>query len=63
MFAWDNFPHLGIWMRRGGDFLCLEPWQGFSSPHDFAGDFREKPGLLHIPPGESRSAMHRMSVL
>ena len=63
MFAWENFPQLGVWMRRGGDFLCLEPWQGMSSPHDFAGDFRQKPGLLHIPPGESRAAMHRMSVL
>lgn len=63
MFAWENFPQLGLWMRRGGDFLCLEPWQGMSSPADFAGDFRDKPGLLLIPPGESRAAMHRMAVI
>ena len=52
--AWEGFRQLGIWMRPGGDFLCLEPWYGTHSPADFDGEFRDKPGLLLIPPGERR---------
>jgi galactose mutarotase-like enzyme len=61
--AWAGFPELGIWTRPGMDLLCIEPWHGMSSPAGFDGDFRAKPGLLHIPPGESRSAMHRIAVI
>jgi galactose mutarotase-like enzyme len=52
--AWDGFTELGVWMRPGGDFLCIEPWHGTASPVGFDGEFREKPGLLLIPPGERR---------
>ncbi|MFM2043060.1 MAG: hypothetical protein RLY86_1636 [Pseudomonadota bacterium] len=51
--AWDGFPHLGLW-SNGGDFLCIEPWHGHADPEGFASDFREKPGLIHLPPGDSR---------
>ena len=52
--AWDGFPELGIWSRRGGDFLCIEPWHGFASPEGFDGEFADKPGLMHLAPGEAR---------
>jgi galactose mutarotase-like enzyme len=52
--AWENFGELGIWSRRGGDFVCIEPWHGYASPEDFDGDFAEKPGLMHLKPGETR---------
>ena len=61
--SWQGFPQLGIWTRPGVDLLCIEPWQGMSSPADFDGEFSAKPGLLHIPPGETRSAMHRIAVV
>jgi galactose mutarotase-like enzyme len=60
--AWGGFAQLGIWSRAGGDFLCIEPWCGMASPADFAGDFVDKPWLMLIPPGESRAAVHRISV-
>jgi hypothetical protein len=41
-------------MRPGADFLCIEPWHGTASPVDFDGEFRDKPGLMLIPPGERR---------
>ena len=53
------------WARLCADAI-RHARDGFpATPHysHFAGDFRQKPGLLHIPPGESRAAMHRMSVL
>lgn len=56
VFSWHGFEQLGIWMKPGSDFLCLEPWMGYSSPSDFDGAFEEKPGLLHLQPGESWSA-------
>jgi galactose mutarotase-like enzyme len=53
--AWQGFRELGIWSRAGGDFLCIEPWHGMASPSDFDGEFRDKPGLMLIPPGERRT--------
>lgn len=55
-FAWHGFEQLGVWMKPGSDFLCLEPWQGYASPAAFTGPFEEKPGLLHLAPGTSWQA-------
>jgi galactose mutarotase-like enzyme len=60
--AWDGFPQLGIWSRAGGDFLCIEPWDGMASPSDFAGEFADKPWLMLIPPGERRTASYRITL-
>ncbi len=54
--AWEGFRELGLWMKPGARFLCIEPWLGFASPLEFDGPFIEKPGVLLIPPGESRRA-------
>jgi len=45
----EDFPHLGIWTKPDAPFICLEPWQGHSSPINFNGEFSEKPGILLIP--------------
>lgn len=50
----DDFPHLGIWSVPGAGFVCIEPWQGYSSPIDFDGDFQDKPGLVKLEPNETR---------
>jgi galactose mutarotase-like enzyme len=52
--AFPAMPHLGIWTKPGAGYICIEPWQGFASPEAFDGPFEEKPGLVHLPPGESR---------
>lgn len=44
-------PHLGIWQKPGAGFICIEPWQGHADPEHFAGDFRDKPGVVLLPPG------------
>jgi len=49
-----DFPHLGIWTVPGAGFICIEPWQGHSSPVDFKGNFEQKPGIVNIPAGEER---------
>ena len=48
-------PMLGIWQKPGANYLCIEPWQGIADPVGFDGDFRDKPGLVSLPPGGSRS--------
>lgn len=47
----EDFPHLGIWTVPGAGFVCIEPWQGHSSPVNFTGNFSEKPGAVTITPG------------
>ncbi len=49
-------PDLGIWTKpgAGAPYVCVEPWQGHADPAGFAGDFREKPGIVILAPGEAR---------
>jgi galactose mutarotase-like enzyme len=58
--SWEGFEQLGLWSREGGDFLCIEPWHGMASPTDFDGEFRDKPGLMLIAPGERRTLSMRI---
>lgn len=58
--SWEGFRELGIWNRPGGDFLCIEPWHGAHSPADWDGEFRDKPGVMLIPPGEQRVCTMRV---
>ena len=50
--AWEGFPQLGIWMKPGADFLCIEPWYGMASPVGFSGEFSTRPGVFHLQPGQ-----------
>jgi len=61
--AFPDFPMLGIWQKPGAHYLCIEPWQGIADPVGFDGDFREKPGVVELAPGESRSFVMHVCVL
>ena len=52
--AFPDTPMLGIWQKPGAGYLCIEPWQGIADPQGFADDFRNKPGVVSLPPGEAR---------
>ena len=54
-FAWHGFPQLGLWQKPGAELLCIEPWHGYASPAGWDGEFRDKPGVMLIPPGEART--------
>lgn len=61
--SWEGFRQLGIWSKPGSaPFLCIEPWYGFASPVDFDGEFTDKPGLMHIPPGDAREFRYRIGL-
>lgn len=51
----EGMPHLGLWMKPGAGYLCIEPWQGFADPAGFDGALDEKPGMVTIAPGANRS--------
>jgi len=53
--AFPDTPMLGIWQKPGAAYLCIEPWQGIADPLGYAGDFRDKPGVITLAPGEERS--------
>jgi galactose mutarotase-like enzyme len=62
-FSWQGFRELGLWSKpTGAPFLCIEPWHGFASPAGFDGEFDDKPGLMHLAAGETRSFSHRVTV-
>ena len=52
--AFSDTPMLGIWTKPGARFVCVEPWHGIADPEGFTGEFRDKPGVFEVPPGETR---------
>ncbi|HEX8387469.1 MAG TPA: aldose 1-epimerase family protein [Sphingomonas sp.] len=51
-------PRLGVWTLPGARYVCVEPWHGHADPEDFAGEYRDKPGVFTVPShGEWRTAM------
>jgi galactose mutarotase-like enzyme len=52
--AFPDTPRLGIWTKPGAHFVCVEPWHGIASPDGWDGDFREKPGVWMLAPGEAK---------
>lgn len=60
--SFPDCPMLGIWQKPGAEFICLEPWAGHADPAGFEGDFRAKPGVMEIAPGEERSFMMAVTV-
>ncbi|MCW2238452.1 aldose 1-epimerase family protein [Azospirillum canadense] len=61
--SWEGFTELGIWSKpTGAPFLCIEPWRGHASPVGFDGPFVDKPGLMHLAPGDMRELSYRLTV-
>jgi galactose mutarotase-like enzyme len=46
-------PYLGIWMKPGAGYLCIEPWHAHADDDGFTGDFADKPGVVTLAPGET----------
>ena len=49
--ALEDFPHIALWSRPAGRFLCLEAWTGHGDFVDADGDLANKPSMRHLPPG------------
>ena len=45
----NDFNDLGIWAKKGNeDFICLEPWLGFSDEIGFCDDIVNKKGIVKL---------------
>lgn len=53
--TFPDTPMLGIWQVPGARYICIEPWQGHADPVGYRGEFAEKPGVVLLDPGASRS--------
>ena len=51
--ALEDFPHIALWSRPAGRFLCVEAWTGQGDFVDADGDIAGKPSMRHLPPGET----------
>lgn len=60
--AFPDMPMLGIWQKPGAHYLCIEPWQGIADLVGYDGDFRDKPGVVSLAPGETRSFRMEITV-
>lgn len=58
----ENLPQLGLWMRPGGDFICIEPWRGHATPQGFAGELIERPAAFVLDPGGASVSTMSISV-
>ena len=52
------FTSYGIWAKKNGNFICLEPWVGRTDDDGFAGTIDEKIGVNVVKAGESNTISH-----
>lgn len=48
-------PMLGLWQKPGANYLCIEPWAGIADSAGYDGVLEDKPGIVLLPPAESRA--------
>jgi len=52
--AFPDTPMLGVWTKPGAHYVCVEPWHGIADPEGYTGDYRDKPGVFTVTPGEAK---------
>ncbi len=58
----DDFPYLGIWTAQKGvvtNYICIEPWTTLPDGHFMGRSLTDKPGIVLLEPGESRTLIYR----
>jgi len=68
-------PMLGIWTKvfpsdatggvegPGARFVCVEPWHGIADPSGYTGEYRDKPGVFTVAPGEAKHIAMRVTLV
>jgi galactose mutarotase-like enzyme len=49
---YKNFPHLGIWTKKGAPFLCIEPWNGYADSINSNQNIYEKESIEILEPNQ-----------
>lgn len=61
--AFPDTPRLGVWTKPGARFVCVEPWHGIADPAGYAGEFRDKPGVWEVAPGDAKRMGMRVTLV
>lgn len=59
----SRFPMAAFWTKPGGPFLCMEPWHGCAALEGESGDFRDKPHVMTLAPGEKKELAYSFTIL
>lgn len=51
-FDFPGFPFMGLWAKKGADFLCIEPWCGIADGVNASRNLTEKEGINKLVPGD-----------
>ncbi|MEJ0097097.1 MAG: aldose 1-epimerase family protein [Bauldia sp.] len=55
LVTWDGLTALGLWQKPGAAYLCIEPWQGLPPYVGGSVALEERPGIVWLDPGASRT--------
>lgn len=64
-FKMNGFKSLGVWTPplKKAPFVCLEPWCGLPDYTDSSCDFKKKPGVVSVMPGETFEVGYSMKLI
>ena len=48
---YPHFNHMGIWAKYGADFVCIEPWLGYSDTDGKVTDIKQKEAIQQVEKG------------
>jgi galactose mutarotase-like enzyme len=58
-----NFPHLGVWTKKNGSFLCIEPWLGYTDSTTSNGDIFQKESIQILAPKASFTSSFTIEII
>lgn len=56
-----DFPYLLVWTMPGAGYVCLEPWSNLPDRLDTNQDIEQKPGMVCLEDGQSRTFTHTIT--
>lgn len=61
--SFENFKSLGIWSKVGAQFVCIEPWLGYSDTTETSGNITEKEAILILEPYKKHDCSFAIEIL
>ena len=61
----EQFPMIAFWTKGAekAPYICLEPWHGCAGYENETGEFLDKPHVICLQPGESKSLKYAVEII
>ncbi len=61
----EQFPMIAFWTKGSASapYICLEPWHGCAAYENESGDILDKPHVICLQPGESKSLKYTVTII